>query len=776
MPSPPGVARAFRFGNLELDATTGELRRGGLRVHLQDQPFRVLQALLERPGELLTREELCRVLWGDGTVVDFEAGLNNAMRRLRDALGDSAESPRFVETVARHGYRFIGTVEPVGGPERPAAPSARGAKRRLARLGLVLGAVLAVALAVAYVRERRPGHQGSPVRPVRIAVLPFQNLSGDRQQEYVSDGLTEETISELGRLQPAGLRVVARTTSMRYKGTAKTVAEVARELGADYVLEGSVRTAPDRVRVTVQLVRTSYQTSRWSTTLDRHLRDVLALQSDVAAFVADQVSLALTHEQRGRLARERPLDPQAFRLWLRGRYAWNKRTASDLREAVGHFEAAAGADPAFAAAHAGLADAWSLLPYYAGSPPREAFPKARAAALKAVRLDPLLAEAHTSLAYVAHRHDWDWPGAEKSYRRALALNPSYSTAHHWYAELLMVTSRLEEARTEMRLAQDLDPLSPRINLDVGLPDYFAGRHDLAIGRALRPGDGPGLRAGPCGPAERLRARRPLADRASHSSPWNSSRRAARPRWSTISCTLSQGAQLRRRRIACSSTSVVGPSSMSRISPIWVSNGMATSSWQAMPLMRSRARSSSVALNSSSSAPARNSTMAMTAATTATTTTTIAQSRFTGGGSSEQGSSMPSSEDSPVPLSDGGSVPRTRRSSLLPKRSVVSSSACKSCGKVCVPAHSREALTVSASMPWWPMAATSRCCGPADPRSRASASPATGVPWSIPAVRRSRNRALVPATAFRMRRCASCAALTTSLQRQRSSSPRGREGP
>ncbi len=477
----------YRFGSFELDLGAGELRKSGMRVHLQEQPLRVLQLLLARPGELVTREELRQRLWPADTFVDFDAGLNNAVRRLREALGDSADAPRFVETVAKRGYRFLAPVERPEPPAEHARSSAGPSSPFSLRGWPILLAAAALVVAVAALIILRRASAPAPGK-VMLAVLPFANLDGDQGEEYFSDGLTDEMIARLGALQPDGLGVIARTSAMQYKRSPKRADQIGRELGVEYLLEGGVRRAGGRVRITARLIQLSDQTPLLSREFEGDVKDVLALQKDVALSVAEEIRLRLSQEARARLATARPVIPRAYEECLRGRYAWNQRRAEALREALANFEEASARDPTYAPAHTGLADTYSLLSLYGGMPPREVFPKARSAAERALSLDPQQAEAHTSLAYVLHRFDWEWEKAGQAYRRAIALNPSYATAHHWYGEYLMVMGRLPAARQEMRAAQQLDPLSPRINLDVGLADYFEGRHDAAIAVARRVAD------------------------------------------------------------------------------------------------------------------------------------------------------------------------------------------------------------------------------------------------------------------------------------------------
>jgi TolB-like protein/tetratricopeptide (TPR) repeat protein len=305
----------------------------------------------------------------------------------------------------------------------------------------------------------------------------------DTAGDYLSDGLTEEMISQLGALSPDRLGVIARTSAMRYKDVTKSAADIGRELGVSYLLEGSVRRSGDRVRISARLIGVADQTPRWSHVFETDLVDMLTTQKDVARAVVDEMRLQLS--QSPAAGRHRPVNPVAYEIYLRGRQAWNRRTAKDLRDAVDDFERALAVDPLSAQAYAGLADAYSLLSLYDSVAPADAFPRAKAAALKALELDPLRAEVHTSLAYIAYRYEWDWAAAERSFLKSLELNPSYATAHHWYAELLIATGRHEEARLELHAAQQFDPLSPRITLDVSLPDYFAGRTDRAIDQARR---------------------------------------------------------------------------------------------------------------------------------------------------------------------------------------------------------------------------------------------------------------------------------------------------
>jgi TolB-like protein/DNA-binding winged helix-turn-helix (wHTH) protein/Tfp pilus assembly protein PilF len=485
--------RILGFGSFEVDLGSRELRRQGLKISLQDQPFRLLALLLERAGEVVTREELRDKLWPADTFVDFDHSLNTAVRKLREALGDSAETPRYVETLARRGYRFVAPVSEPG----PTAPLARSAGADLAppspplptrrrpstRRVVVIVAVLASAALVAYWVGGRPRPRAQPGRRLTLAVLPFDNLSGDADQEYLSDGLTEEMITQLGRLEPDRLRVTARSSTWKYKHADRDIDRLRRELGADYVLEGSLRRAGERVRVTAQLIQAVDQTDVWAETYERDLRDVLVLQSEVARAVARAIALTLTPDAQARLASARSVRPESYQDYLRGRYFWNRRTAAALKQALGYFQRAIDANPDDARAYSGLADSYSSLgasSIVGALPPRQAMPAAKAAALKALEIDGTLAEAHTSLAMVHLLYDWDPAASEKEFRRALELDPEYTTAHHWYSHCLLVLGRTDESLAESKRALELEPLHLVIGVHLGWHYLYARRYDQAI--------------------------------------------------------------------------------------------------------------------------------------------------------------------------------------------------------------------------------------------------------------------------------------------------------
>jgi TolB-like protein/DNA-binding winged helix-turn-helix (wHTH) protein/Flp pilus assembly protein TadD len=465
------VPRRVRFGVFEADLRTGELHKAGAKVRLSGQPFDVLTLLLERPGDVVTREELKERLWPKDVFVDFDQSLNKAVNKIREAIGDDADSPRFVETLPRRGYRFIAPVATVEAPSSAAAaalagPAAKPPSRvppALLAVGLV---ALGLALALLWSRRSAP-----PAGRVRLLVLPFENLSGP-EGDYFSDGLTEEMIAQVGTLDPARLGVIARTSAMHYKGTRKPADQIARELGVDYIVEGSVRREGERVRITAQLIETRTQTHLWAESYDREAAGVLGIQGEVARRIADSLALELLPERRGALGEPGTRSSAAHDAYLRGRFLWNKRTDEGLRRSLAAFEEAVLADPGYAPAFAGLADAWNVLADYALVPPVEAAPKAEAAARRALSLKPDLAEAHAAHAYTRWNFYWDAKGAEQAFSRALELRPGYAAARQWYGTYLGQVGRFAEAREQVARAQELDPLSLIIRTNAGALSYF----------------------------------------------------------------------------------------------------------------------------------------------------------------------------------------------------------------------------------------------------------------------------------------------------------------
>jgi TolB-like protein/DNA-binding winged helix-turn-helix (wHTH) protein/tetratricopeptide (TPR) repeat protein len=472
---------AFEFGIFQLDLKVGELRKAGIRVKLQDQPFRVLALLVSRAGQVVMREELRQRVWPSNVYVDFDQGLNNAIKKVREALGDSADSPRFIETVARHGYRFVASVS--AAPSRPAKPQPQF-KLRTIRNGILISSAAVVLAALSYwawhglVMHAEPNPE-----KVILAVLPFDNLSRDPDQEFFSDGLTEEMIAQLGKLNPERLTVVTRGSVEKYKRTSLSISQIGKELHADYVVQGSVRRAPDRVRITVHLIRVPEQTDRWAESYDSELKEVLTLQDSVAGTIANRIHIALTPGQQSRLATRRNVDPDAHEAYLKGRFYWNKRTAEGMQRARVYFQQAINKDPNFGAAYSGLADCNSGLTWHGFTSPAETLPLANEAARKAIEIDPQSAEAHASLALVLH-HKWDWSGAEAEFKRALQLDPNYANAHHWYGDYLSVRGRHDEALREAKQALNLDPLNLMIGTWTGLRYYLARKYQAAIEQSL----------------------------------------------------------------------------------------------------------------------------------------------------------------------------------------------------------------------------------------------------------------------------------------------------
>jgi TolB-like protein/DNA-binding winged helix-turn-helix (wHTH) protein/Flp pilus assembly protein TadD len=492
--------KRLRFGVFEADLRIGELTKHGKRLPLQEQPFRLLTMLLTRPGELVTREELRAKIWPQ-TIVDFDHGLNKAIGKIRDALGDSAESPRFIETVARRGYRFLADVALVqdesqqtatahpavqagAGPVRPQAGTSSPRPPRVPRWMLVgVGLALVLAGAVSWIFYASKSSSSPTVRS--LAVLPLKNLSGDASQDYFSDGMTEELITQLGQI--SALRVISSTSVMLYKGVDKPLADIASELSVQAVVEGSVLRSGDRVRITAQLIRVPADEQMWAQSYEGELRDTLALQSKVAQDIAEQIRATLSRRQQAALQNPRTVSPDAYEDYLKGRYFWNKRTGDGLKKAIDYFSRAVQADPNYAEAYSGLADSYALAGdwLYEVLPPQEAFRQARAAATRALALDDTLGAAHTSLAFALDLYAWDWAAAEKEYRRAIELSPGYATAHHWYAWHLLVMGRNSEGIFEMRRAESLDPLSLIISADLAEALCIAHLYDESVRQSKR---------------------------------------------------------------------------------------------------------------------------------------------------------------------------------------------------------------------------------------------------------------------------------------------------
>ena len=439
MSTPVPSRHTIRFGDFEADPRSGQLRHRGSKVKLADQSFRILSLMLEHPGEVVTRDELRKELWPEDTFVDFEAGMNSAIKRLRDALGDSADNPCFVETLPRRGYRFIAPVE---------------------RADWEL-----------------------PARIESLAVLPLENLSGDPAQDFFVDGMTDALITRLAQI--GALRVTSRTSALCYKGTRKPLPEVARELKVDAIVEGTVTRSGGRVRITAQLVHGPSDRHLWARQYERDATDILLLQAEVARAIADEIQVQLTPQEQARLASARFVNPKAYETYLRGRFHWDKRTEEGMRKGLELFQEALTQDPSYALSHVGVAECYNMLAFWGAGAPHDVSVKANAAAGKALEIDDNVAEGHAARGWIHFTYDSDWAGAERELRRAIELNPGYATAHQWYSHLLVYQGRHAEAFARVQRTLELDPLSLVMNSNGAAIYLLARRHDEAIERARR---------------------------------------------------------------------------------------------------------------------------------------------------------------------------------------------------------------------------------------------------------------------------------------------------
>ena len=475
MPQVAGGASPLRFGDFEADLSSRELRRNGSRLKLQEQQFRILAILLEEPGRLVTREEFRKQLWPADAFVDFEAGLNTAIKKLREALDDSPVQPRYIETVPRQGYRFIAPVAKPHevDPGRAAAHWLRPVSVAAAAAagGLIL--LLAILLAVNAGRLRtRWLTRGSPAAIRVIAVLPLANLSSGLEQEYFADGMTEELITELAQIR--AWKVISRTSVMRYKATKKSLPEIARELSVDAVIEGTVLRAGGRVRVTVQLIDAATDVHLWSGSFEREASDVLSLQDEIAQTIAGQLNVRLSPQEHARLSRARKVVPEAYEAYLMGWHFFNR---NQVQKAAAHFEEATNKDPNFALAHALLFETDALMTFGLDQPLSE---RALRAMERASELDDSLAEVHDALGDVKFFGHWDWAAGEAEFRRAVELDPGSVDAAHHYALCLHALTRWDAALRESRRALQLDPVSPRTKLNLLRLFLDMHRYDLAI--------------------------------------------------------------------------------------------------------------------------------------------------------------------------------------------------------------------------------------------------------------------------------------------------------
>ena len=467
-------ARIVRFGVFEADLSARELRKSGVRIKLHGQPFEVLAMLLERPGDLVTREELQKRLWPTDTFVDFDHGVNTAINRLRESLGDSADAPRFVETLPRRGYRFVGGVD-TGAAKAPelavermknasfpstveAAPAIPRPRARTHLPALAVAAVLAVliGLSIRPVRDRLLGRSVAP--PIRaLAVLPLENLSADPEQDFFADGMTEELTTDLGKI--SALRVISRTSVIQFKGTRKPLSEIGRELGVDAVIEGTVTRSGNHVRITANLVQVSPERHLWAESYESDLGDILVLQGELAQAIATTIRVKLTPEEQTRLTGARPVDPEAYQAYLKGQYFFAKFMPEDEQKALAYFQKAVEKDPTFVLAYVGISNVYQILGNMEVVLPKVAYPQANLAIAKALEIDPQSGEAHASQAWRLLYYDWDFAASQKEFKYALELNPNAASSHQGYANYFAALGKFPESVAEMKRALDLDPLS-----------------------------------------------------------------------------------------------------------------------------------------------------------------------------------------------------------------------------------------------------------------------------------------------------------------------------
>jgi len=499
------INEIIRFADYELNPQTYRLSRAGNTLRLERIPTEILIFLIERKGELVTREKIAERIWGKDVFVDTDNSINGAIRKIRQALKDDAEQPRFIQTITGRGYRFIGdiaesesvSITPSSGngiapmdshtvlPQANSRTAVDSSPHRRIQPGVLVAASLAcvlLLLAAGWMPWSKSQTTTSPSGKFMLAVLPFENLTGDASQEYFSDGLTEEMITQLGGLDPERLGVIGRTSVMHYKGTRTPLDQISRELGVHYVLEGSVRRDGAKVRITAQLIQSQDQTHLWAREYDRELIELLAVQREIAQEIAQEVQVTVGNGKSLQPGRA-PLSTQeleAYDLYLRGQYFLNQRNVPAMEEAIAYYQQSIAKDPRQARAFAGIADAYALLGGYTGRPQQEEVAKARAAAWRALEIDESLAEAHAALALIAQNYDWNWQVAEREFRRAIELNPNYATGHHWYAEHLMWRGRFDEAFAESERARQLDPLSLIIAADNGAILHYSRHYDDAI--------------------------------------------------------------------------------------------------------------------------------------------------------------------------------------------------------------------------------------------------------------------------------------------------------
>ncbi len=465
------------FSDFELDLSCGELRKNGLKIPLPPKAFEVLRALAEHPGEVVTRDELRTRLWAADTFVEFDDSLNHAVKKLRQVLGDSAENPRFIETLPRYGYRFIATMEDRPTAEPLPAPLTRW---KTVILGAMFGAVVVVALVTVLWRARIGRVQPNPAdfHIQSLAVLPLVNLSGDPQQDYFAEGMTDAVTTDLAKLH--AVKVISRTSAMRFKDSKQPLPEIARALGVDGVLEGSVQRSGGHVRITVQLIRAPSDVHLWAESYERDAHDILSLQGEIAQAIAREIKVVLTPEESSQLGKTGTESSEAYDDYLKGQSHWYRLSREHLDTALGYFEQALQKDPNYARAYVGIGNVWMLRADAGFILPTEGFPKAKAAVATALRLDDKLAEAHMARGNITGPYDHDWAQAEMEFRRAIELNPNSADGHFYYADFLVSTKREAEWRQEMQRTLELDPLNPFFQCFYGWHLVYLGRDDEAI--------------------------------------------------------------------------------------------------------------------------------------------------------------------------------------------------------------------------------------------------------------------------------------------------------
>ena len=484
-----------RFGTYEIALHSGELRKAGVRIRVQQQPLRLLEILLEHPGEVVTREELRSRIWPNENFGDFDQAVNVAIAKLRGALGDSADNPRYIETLPRRGYRFIADVAVVNRPidkmefvhagassgkedRAPHEVAGKAAPKRLPwqHAWKTLGLALVLLILIVWIfrwRSRPPGNILSSSSVRSLAVLPLENLSSN-SEDYFADGMTDELITDLAQI--SALRVISRTSVMPYKGVRKPLPQIARELNVDAVVEGTVLHSGKQVRITAQLIRAPADKHLWAQSYEGDVSDTLALQKKVARAIVEQIRIKLTPQEDAVLENVKVVNPEAYENYLKGRYFWNKRTADGLKKATYYFNRAIEGDPNYSLPYTGLADIHQLSDH----------PQlAREEVQKALDLDDQLPEAHNSLARLLYLFNRDWEGADREFKRALELDHNYAPAHHWYSMYLAVEGRKEQALAEAQKASELDPLSPVVGANLAKILQEAGQNDKAIEQAKK---------------------------------------------------------------------------------------------------------------------------------------------------------------------------------------------------------------------------------------------------------------------------------------------------